>query len=91
MLPYAVNKKNNQTCIMTRNSHFISELHDSGIIRQPKWGHLKDLHKAIKLCEEVLTATDPTITSLGPNIEVISSPFRIRPQFLDYPSDLNVG
>ncbi|BAT90603.1 hypothetical protein LR48_Vigan08g153200 [Vigna angularis] len=41
-----------------------------GIIRQPKWGHLKDLHKAIKLCEEALTATDPTITSLGPNIEV---------------------
>ncbi|KAK7341805.1 hypothetical protein VNO80_24744 [Phaseolus coccineus] len=40
-----------------------------GIIRQPKWGHLKDLHTAIKLCEEALTATDPTITSLGPNIE----------------------
>ncbi|XP_047175407.1 beta-galactosidase 8-like [Vigna umbellata] len=40
-----------------------------GTIRQPKWGHLKDLHKAIKLCEEALTATDPTITSLGPNIE----------------------
>ncbi|XP_057449008.1 beta-galactosidase 8-like [Lotus japonicus] len=40
-----------------------------GIIRQPKWGHLKDLHKAIKLCEEALIATDPTITSLGPNIE----------------------
>ncbi|RDY09559.1 Beta-galactosidase 8 [Mucuna pruriens] len=40
-----------------------------GIIRQPKWGHLKDVHKAIKLCEEALVATDPTITSLGPNIE----------------------
>ncbi|ESW04192.1 hypothetical protein PHAVU_011G074300 [Phaseolus vulgaris] len=40
-----------------------------GIIRQPKWGHLKDLHAAIKLCEEALIATDPTITSLGPNIE----------------------
>ncbi|KAK7272131.1 hypothetical protein RJT34_28551 [Clitoria ternatea] len=41
-----------------------------GIIRQPKWGHLKDVHKAIKLCEEALIATDPTITSPGPNIEV---------------------
>ncbi|KAG4989035.1 hypothetical protein JHK85_032018 [Glycine max] len=40
-----------------------------GIIRQPKWGHLKDVHKAIKLCEEALIATDPTITSPGPNIE----------------------
>ncbi|XP_027342632.1 beta-galactosidase 8-like isoform X2 [Abrus precatorius] len=40
-----------------------------GIIRQPKWGHLKDVHKAIKLCEEALVATDPTITSLGPNLE----------------------
>ncbi|TKY67244.1 Beta-galactosidase 8 [Spatholobus suberectus] len=40
-----------------------------GIIRQPKWGHLKDVHKAIKLCEEALIATDPIITSLGPNIE----------------------
>ncbi|XP_027346416.1 beta-galactosidase 8-like isoform X2 [Abrus precatorius] len=40
-----------------------------GIIRQPKWGHLKDMHKAIKLCEEALIATDPTITSLGSNLE----------------------
>ncbi|AES88600.1 putative glycosidase [Medicago truncatula] len=40
-----------------------------GDIRQPKWGHLKDLHKAIKLCEEALIASDPTITSPGPNLE----------------------
>ncbi|KAI4304682.1 hypothetical protein MLD38_040158 [Melastoma candidum] len=40
-----------------------------GIPRQPKWGHLQDLHKAIKLCEEALIATDPTISSLGPNLE----------------------
>ncbi|KAL5078500.1 hypothetical protein RYX36_006921, partial [Vicia faba] len=44
-------------------------LPDAGIIRQPKWGHLKDLHKAIKLCEEALIATDPTISSPGPNLE----------------------
>ncbi|XP_020973461.1 beta-galactosidase 8-like isoform X2 [Arachis ipaensis] len=41
-----------------------------GIIRQPKWGHLKDLHDSIKLCEEALIATDPAVTSLDPNIEV---------------------
>ncbi|GLU19005.1 hypothetical protein SLE2022_352760 [Rubroshorea leprosula] len=40
-----------------------------GIPRQPKWGHLKDVHKAIKLCEEALVATDPTYTSPGPNLE----------------------
>ncbi|XP_042439471.1 beta-galactosidase 6-like isoform X2 [Zingiber officinale] len=43
-----------------------------GIVRQPKWGHLRDLHKAIKLCEKALIATDPTYTSLGPNLEIIS-------------------
>lgn len=40
-----------------------------GMIRQPKWGHLKDLHKSIKLCEEALVATDPTYTYLGQNLE----------------------
>ncbi|OVA10161.1 D-galactoside/L-rhamnose binding SUEL lectin domain [Macleaya cordata] len=40
-----------------------------GLIRQPKWGHLKDLHKAIKLCEEALIATDPKSMSLGSNLE----------------------
>ncbi|XLT84611.1 hypothetical protein HN873_006364 [Arachis hypogaea] len=45
-------------------------LDEYGIIRQPKWGHLKDLHDSIKLCEEALIATDPAVTSLDPNIEV---------------------
>ncbi|CAA6662429.1 unnamed protein product [Spirodela intermedia] len=40
-----------------------------GIIRQPKWGHLRDLHKTIKLCEGALIATDPSYSSLGPNLE----------------------
>ncbi|KAL3518368.1 hypothetical protein ACH5RR_020957 [Cinchona calisaya] len=40
-----------------------------GVARQPKWGHLKDLHAAIKLCEEAMVATDPTISSLGQNVE----------------------
>lgn len=39
-----------------------------GILRQPKWGHLKDLHAAIKLCESALTAVDgsPHYVKLGP-------------------------
>ncbi|KAI3823250.1 hypothetical protein L1987_04683 [Smallanthus sonchifolius] len=44
-------------------------LDEYGAPRQPKWGHLKDLHKAIKLCEDALVATDPTTTSLGQNLE----------------------
>ncbi|TVU50514.1 hypothetical protein EJB05_01887 [Eragrostis curvula] len=38
-----------------------------GILRQPKWGHLKDLHAAIKLCEPALTAVDgsPQYVKLG--------------------------
>ncbi|ONM40727.1 Beta-galactosidase 1 [Zea mays] len=37
----------------------------SGLLREPKWGHLKELHKAIKLCEPALVAGDPIVTSLG--------------------------
>ena len=41
-----------------------------GLIRQPKWGHLKDLHKAIKMCEAALVSGDPIVTSLGSSQEV---------------------
>lgn len=44
-------------------------LDEYGFANQPKWGHLKDLHKAIKLCEDALTATDPSVSSLGTNLE----------------------
>ncbi|CAI0380296.1 unnamed protein product, partial [Linum tenue] len=33
-------------------------LDEYGLLREPKWGHLKELHAAIKLCEPALTATD---------------------------------
>ncbi|RCV04842.1 hypothetical protein SETIT_1G033600v2 [Setaria italica] len=36
-----------------------------GLLRQPKWGHLRDLHRAIKQAEPVLVSGDPTIQSLG--------------------------
>ncbi|CAN0852800.1 Beta-galactosidase 8 [Linum grandiflorum] len=44
-------------------------LDEYGFIRQPKWGHLRDLHKAIKLCEEHLISSDPVHQSLGHNLE----------------------
>ncbi|KAK1309597.1 Beta-galactosidase 8 [Acorus calamus] len=40
-----------------------------GFIREPKWSHLRDLHKAIKNCERPLVASDPTYMSLGANLE----------------------
>ncbi|OAY79038.1 Beta-galactosidase 2 [Ananas comosus] len=36
-----------------------------GLLRQPKWGHLRGLHKAIKLCEPALISSDPVVISLG--------------------------
>ncbi|KAL7258171.1 hypothetical protein ACSBR1_004316 [Camellia fascicularis] len=41
-----------------------------GLQREPKWGHLRDLHKAIKLCEPALVSTYPTVTWPGNNLEV---------------------
>ncbi|MBA0794134.1 hypothetical protein Gohar_018488 [Gossypium harknessii] len=40
-------------------------LDEYGLLRQPKWGHLKDLHRAIKLCESALVSGDPTVMQLG--------------------------
>lgn len=42
----------------------------AGLIRQPKYGHLKELHRAIKLCEPALISADPIVTSLGPYQQV---------------------
>ncbi|KAH6832659.1 beta galactosidase 9 [Perilla frutescens var. hirtella] len=45
-------------------------LDEYGLLRQPKWGHLKDLHAAIKLCESALIAVNsPQYIKLGPKQE----------------------
>ena len=37
------------------------------LLRQTKWGHLKDVHKAIEIFEvALLVSTDPIVISLGP-------------------------
>lgn len=41
-----------------------------GLLRQPKWGHLKDLHRAIKLCEPALVSGAPNKIPLGNYQEV---------------------
>ncbi|KAB5561359.1 hypothetical protein DKX38_006316 [Salix brachista] len=46
-------------------NYYMLRANSIGLIRQPKYGHLKELHKAIKLCEKALLAADSTVTSLG--------------------------
>ncbi|KAJ0087018.1 hypothetical protein Patl1_09217 [Pistacia atlantica] len=50
---------------ITTSYDYDAPLDEYGLIRQPKYGHLKELHKAIKLCEHALVSSDPTVTSLG--------------------------
>ncbi|KAH7670362.1 Beta-galactosidase protein [Dioscorea alata] len=47
--------------------NYDAPIDEYGILNQPKWGHLKDLHKAIKLCEPALVAVDdsPLYVKLG--------------------------
>jgi len=46
-----------------------------GLLNEPKWGHLKDLHAALKLCEPALVAADsPTHIKLGSKQEVWAKP-----------------
>lgn len=47
--------------------HFGEKL---GLVRQPKWGHLKELHKAIKQCENTLLFGNSKLLTFGPLQEV---------------------
>ena len=42
----------------------------AGLLRQPKWGHLADLHKALRMCEKPLLYGEATTMPLGPSREV---------------------
>ncbi|GMP37810.1 hypothetical protein CsSME_00009331 [Camellia sinensis var. sinensis] len=50
---------------ITTSYDYDAPLDEYGMIRQPKYGHLKELHSAIKLCERALVSADPTVTLLG--------------------------
>lgn len=54
-------------CTCKKSLYFILY---AGLLRQPKWGHLKDLHRAIKLCEPALVSGNPTVMPLGNYQEV---------------------
>ncbi|KAF5958261.1 hypothetical protein HYC85_005486 [Camellia sinensis] len=50
---------------ITTSYDYDAPLDEYGLIRQPKYGHLKELHRSIKLCERALVSADPIATSLG--------------------------
>ncbi|KAJ9674818.1 hypothetical protein PVL29_024006 [Vitis rotundifolia] len=50
---------------ITSSYDYDAPIDEYGLIRQPKYGHLKELHKAIKLCEHAVVSADPTVISLG--------------------------
>ncbi|KAM7250323.1 hypothetical protein ACFE04_022206 [Oxalis oulophora] len=50
---------------ITTSYDYDAPIDEYGLIRQPKYGHLKELHRSIKMCERPLVSTDPQVTSLG--------------------------
>ncbi|KAL6572364.1 hypothetical protein OROMI_013322 [Orobanche minor] len=51
---------------ITTSYDYDAPLDEYGLIRQPKYGHLKGLHKVVKKCEKALVSPDTIVTSLGP-------------------------
>ncbi|KAG8497877.1 hypothetical protein CXB51_007367 [Gossypium anomalum] len=50
---------------ITTSYDYDAPIDEYGLIRQPKYDHLKELHKAVKLCEKALLNSDPNIVVLG--------------------------
>ncbi|KAJ9671017.1 hypothetical protein PVL29_027139 [Vitis rotundifolia] len=55
---------------ITTSYDYNAPIDEYGLARLPKWGHLKELHRAIKSCEHVLLYGEPINLSLGPSQEV---------------------
>ncbi|KAJ6799813.1 beta-galactosidase 5-like isoform X1 [Iris pallida] len=50
---------------ITTSYDYDAPIDEYGLVREPKYGHLRELHRAIKLCEGALVSADPTVTPLG--------------------------
>ncbi|KAL6855899.1 hypothetical protein ACP4OV_018701 [Aristida adscensionis] len=44
-------------------------LDEFGLYKEPKWGHLKDLHQALRLCRKALLWGNPSTQPLGKQLE----------------------
>ncbi|XP_026445648.1 beta-galactosidase 10-like isoform X2 [Papaver somniferum] len=54
---------------VTTSYDYDAPIDEYGIVRLPKWGHLKQLHEAIMSCEHALLHGEQTLLSLGPSQE----------------------
>ncbi|KAM3352988.1 hypothetical protein ACQJBY_024266 [Aegilops geniculata] len=54
---------------ITTSYDYDAPIDEYGLKRLPKWAHLKELHKSIKLCEHSLLFGNSTLLSLGPQQE----------------------
>ena len=43
----------------------------AGMYKEPKWGHLRDLHQALRLCKKALLWGNPSTQPLGKLYEVL--------------------
>ncbi|EHA8587341.1 beta-galactosidase 3 [Cocos nucifera] len=50
---------------ITTSYDYDAPIDEYGLVRLPKWAHLKELHKAIKLCEHALLYGEQTLQVLG--------------------------
>ncbi|KAK3420983.1 hypothetical protein EUGRSUZ_G01704 [Eucalyptus grandis] len=50
---------------ITTSYDYDAPIDEYGLIRQPKYGHLKELHNAMKRCERAILNADPVVQSLG--------------------------
>ncbi|XP_042031931.1 beta-galactosidase 16-like isoform X1 [Salvia splendens] len=56
----------NASAFMITSYYDQAPLDEYGLIRQPKWGHLKEFHAAVKLCSQTILYGTKTNISLGP-------------------------
>nr|CAB3478995.1 unnamed protein product [Digitaria exilis] len=56
---------------ITTSYDYDAPIDEYGLRRFPKWAHLRELHKSIKLCEHTLLYGNTTFLSLGPKQEPI--------------------
>ncbi|KAK4351933.1 hypothetical protein RND71_027451 [Anisodus tanguticus] len=54
---------------ITTSYDYDAPIDEYGLIREPKYSHLKEFHRVIKLCERALLSSDPIVTSLGSSQE----------------------
>nr|GFA37586.1 beta-galactosidase 3-like [Tanacetum cinerariifolium] len=50
---------------ITTSYDYDAPIDEYGLLRQPKYDHLKELHKAIKSSERAILSADPAFVSLG--------------------------